>query len=82
VRRLIPALLALAAVSADAAAPTAKAKAPPPKERLVCTQDATTGSHIKRRTCMTESERKERQRRDQERVRREQDRTFKTNVEH
>jgi len=78
--RLIPALLALAAVSADAAAPTAKA--PQPKERLVCTQDAATGSHIKRRTCMTESERKERQRRDQERVRREQDRTFKTNVEH
>jgi predicted secreted protein len=80
-RRLIPALLALAAVSANAAAPVAKAP-PPKKERLVCTQDAATGSHIKRRTCMTESERKERQRRDQERVRREQDRTFKTNVDH
>jgi hypothetical protein len=70
-----------AAVAASASAAEVPAKAPRVKENLACTYETSTGSHIKRRVCMTASERKERQQRDQERVRQAQDRTFKTNVD-
>jgi hypothetical protein len=79
-RGLMPVVLGLAVLAAGAA--DAAAKTPPPaKDKLVCTYQASTGSHIKRRLCMTESERKDRQRRDQERARQAQDRGFKTNVD-
>ena len=77
-----PAILALATVAGGAVAVAAEPPAKPEaKEKLICDYQMETGSHIKRRTCMTESARKERQRHDQERAEQMQNRQFKTNVE-
>lgn len=58
------ALLALAAAQAGAADTPAKAEKSKP--RLVCFSDAPTGSHIRKRTCVTEEEYEARRKRDQE----------------
>jgi hypothetical protein len=43
---------------------------PAPEDRLVCELEASTGSHIKRRVCMTESQRKARREADQQQMQR------------
>ena len=65
---LVPFLL-LAAVSVQAAEtkPAAKPEATSQaKKKLVCFTEAATGSHLRKRTCMTEAERDERQKKDRE----------------
>ena len=57
-------LLALAATQVQAEAkPTAAAGAKP---KLVCFAEPETGSHLRKRTCMTEAQYAERRKRDQE----------------
>lgn len=59
------ALLALAAAHAEAAGTPAK-PAESDKPRLVCFSDAPTGSHLRKRTCMTQADYEERRKRDKE----------------
>ena len=75
-----PLMLVLAALLAGPALAAHPPKAPA-KDPLVCTQETATGSHLKKRVCMTQSERKARQLADQQRARDLQKREFKTNVE-
>lgn len=56
-------LLLLAAMQAPAAD---KAPDKPKKPRMVCTDAPATGSHIRRRSCVTEEQAEERRRRDQD----------------
>lgn len=57
----------LAALAAGAAhAESAPKAAAAEKPRLVCYSDPATGSHIKKRTCVTEQEYEARKKRDQE----------------
>jgi len=58
-------LFALALAPAHAAEPAA-AGTPAAKPRMVCASERSTGSHIRRRTCMTEAQQEERRKRDQE----------------
>ena len=55
-------LAAMQAPAADNKAPAAKARKP----RMVCTDAPATGSHISRRSCVTEEQAEERRRRDQD----------------
>lgn len=54
------------AASAAAEAPRSGANKPPAKERVVCFSEPVVGSHLKKRICMTESEREQRRKADQE----------------
>lgn len=59
----VMAVLVLAAPSAGAGAdPAPKADKP----EVICVKEAETGSHIRRRTCMTRAQHEERRKRDQE----------------
>lgn len=65
----LPSFLILAAVSAQAAEtkPTAKRDASDDaKSQLVCVTEPVVGSHIKKRICMTQEEREQRRKADQE----------------
>lgn len=63
--RWVAALLVLAAAHVGAAEKPAKTAAPS-KPRLVCLSDAPTGSHLRKRTCMTHEDYEARRKRDQE----------------
>jgi hypothetical protein len=73
--------LLVAAVVAAAASPAwAETKKAAPVERaddIVCTYEQSTGSHIKKRTCMTRGQRAERAQRDREMLERAQDRNMR-----
>ena len=58
----------------------AEARTPESKDRMICESTMTTGSHIRQRSCTTESERKARRLRDQQRASELQNREFKTSV--
>jgi hypothetical protein len=55
-------VLALALAPAYAESTEAKADKP----RVVCTKERTTGSNLRKRTCMTQAQSEERRKRDQE----------------
>ena len=63
-------LLAFASAVAHAGAAPGPARAPqaqpPSQPRLVCTSERVTGSHIRKRTCVTEEEAEERRKSDRE----------------
>lgn len=64
-RYWISALLALAAAAAHAESAPQAAQA---KSKLVCFNEPSTGSHIRKRTCVTEAEAAARRKRDQEQM--------------
>lgn len=63
--------MTLAFTAASSAAETGAASAPKPAkdERLVCFAEKTTGSHLRKRICMTETEREARRKADQDAMR-------------
>lgn len=64
---LIALLLAVAATPLLAASDkAAKDPAEPSKPQMVCFTDAPTGSHLRKRTCVTQEEAEARRKRDQE----------------
>ena len=66
----------MALLPALAAAPVQSETKPPaekPKPKLVCFSERPTGSHIRKRTCMTEAAHEERRRADQDAARRMKD---------
>jgi len=65
-RYWMSALLALAAGAAQAEAASKAAPATQAKPKLVCFSEPNTGSHIRKRTCITEEEAAARRKRDQE----------------
>lgn len=62
----VAALLALVAAQAGAADKAKPAGADDEKPRLVCFSERATGSHLRKRICMTEEQMAERRKRDQE----------------
>ena len=73
-------IVTLAALLAGPVAANERPAKAPAKERVICTYDTATGSHLRKKVCMTESERKARQLADQQRARELQNREFKTNI--
>jgi hypothetical protein len=71
-------VLALAAAAAGPALAETKKAAPAERpDDIVCTYEQSTGSHIKKRTCMTRGQRAERAQRDREMLDRVQDRNMR-----
>lgn len=68
---------AMTAAGADtgAARPAASAAVPASGEKPVCTYEMQTGSHLRKKVCMTEAQREERRRLDEDRMRNLHDRT-------
>lgn len=64
--RLAALLLALAPALAFAADPPPPRKPAPAKDKVVCSSERSTGSHLRRRSCQTEAQREARRKQDQE----------------
>ena len=76
--RTLSVLLLAAAAATSAQAETKKESKPVERSSdVVCTYEQSTGSHIKKRNCMTRSQRAERAERDREAMERAQNRNMR-----